>query len=135
VVTSHADREALIALDGGLPEELKPIVVQNGVDLSYFTEDEFEKREPATLVISGKMSCHANIRMVTHFMNHILPLIQASRPDVRVYIVSKDPPADTLSLGGIPRKPRYRNSKRYPPLSPKGNCCFGTINLWCRSPK
>jgi polysaccharide biosynthesis protein PslH len=102
VVTSNTDRDALITLDGGLPEELKPVVVPNGVDLSYFTAGEFKNREPATLVISGKMSYHANVSMVFHFVRKILPLIRASRPDVRVWIVGKDPPADIVALGESP---------------------------------
>jgi polysaccharide biosynthesis protein PslH len=99
VVTSSADRDALIALDGGLPDKLIPTVVANGVDLSYFTAGEFENREPATLVISGKMSYHANISMVTHFLKEIFPLIQASRPDVKVWIVGKDPPKELIARG------------------------------------
>jgi polysaccharide biosynthesis protein PslH len=99
VVTSHADREAFLTLNGELPEKMKPVVVPNGVDLSYFTMSDPENREAATLVISGKMSYHANISMVMHFVRNILPLIQASRPDVRVWIVGKDPPGDIVALG------------------------------------
>jgi len=100
VITSQTDRDALILLDSELPDKGSPSVVPNGVDLSYFTEGEFESREPATLVISGKMSYHANVSMVMHFLNNILPLIRTSRPDVKVWIVGKDPPKEMVALGG-----------------------------------
>jgi len=60
------------------------------VDLDYFTPVD-EPREPATLVITGKMSYHANVTAVLHLVNDIKPYVWAQRPDVKVWIVSKDP--------------------------------------------
>jgi polysaccharide biosynthesis protein PslH len=99
VVTSPADRDALISLDSKLPDKYTPCVVTNGVDLSYFSPGEFERRDPATLVISGKMSYHANVTMVMHFLDNILPLIRSMRPDVKVWIVGKDPPKEIIAKG------------------------------------
>ena len=52
------------------------------------------------LVISGKMSYHANIAMVQFFIDHILPAIKSKVPDVKLFIVGKDPPKDFKQLGG-----------------------------------
>jgi glycosyltransferase involved in cell wall biosynthesis len=65
-------------------------VLPNGVDLTYFTPTK-ETREPATLVITGKMSYHANVTAVLHLVQDIMPHVWAQRPDVNVWIVGKDP--------------------------------------------
>ena len=72
-------------------------VLPNGVALDYFTATD-EPREPATLVISGKMSYHANVTAALHLVQDIMPHVWAQRPDVEVQIVGKDPPRDILSL-------------------------------------
>ena len=38
----------------------------NGVDLDYFKTGDFTNREESTLVVSGKMSYHANVNMVLY---------------------------------------------------------------------
>lgn len=67
------------------------VVLPNGADLDYFTPNDTIKREENTLVITGKMSYHANIQMVLHFTNRIMPKIWAEIPDVKLWIVGKDP--------------------------------------------
>ena len=99
VVTSPADRDAFVSLNNGILDKFTPSVIPNGVDLAYFTKGKYESREPATLVISGKMSYHANVTMVMHFLNDILHRIRASRPDVKVLIVGKDPPREIIAMG------------------------------------
>lgn len=98
LVTSETDRRALLQLppaEVAEPDAIK--VLANGVDLGYFCPDQHVSREPATIVLSGKMSYHANIAMVTHFMEEILPLILRERPGVQVRIVGKGPPAGIRS--------------------------------------
>jgi glycosyltransferase involved in cell wall biosynthesis len=81
MVTSPADRDALCSL-GAPGGALFPVtVLPNGVDLEYFTPDTPARREPATLVISGKMSYHANITM-TLYLTSLTWLIWARWPDV-----------------------------------------------------
>jgi glycosyltransferase involved in cell wall biosynthesis len=50
------------------------------------------------LVFSGKMSYHANASAVLHFVEHILPLVRARRPDVRLRVVGSSPPAAVQKL-------------------------------------
>lgn len=90
LVSSPVDRDALLSLvpDG----RAAPVsVLANGVDLERFSVPERNARVPNSIVLSGKMSYHANHTMVTHFVDRILPLIQAELPGVKVWIVGKDP--------------------------------------------
>ncbi|HBX69554.1 MAG TPA: glycosyl transferase family 1 [Chloroflexi bacterium] len=103
LVTSHVDKEAfqsLIPSDGN--QEPVITVLPNGVDLGYFKPDETVSREAATLVVSGKMSYHANINMVLYLVNEIMPLIWERRPDVKLWIVGKDPSNEILALAKNP---------------------------------
>lgn len=101
LVTSPADRRALHELAGERCEaDLS--VIPNGVDLDYFNLDPGLEREPATLVMTGKMSYHANVTMVLHFVRNILPRIKAERPDVKLWIVGKDPTPEVQALNHDP---------------------------------
>jgi len=80
-------------------------VIPNGVDLGYFTPTD-EPRETNTLVITGKMSYHANVTAVLHLVNDIMPHVWAQRPDVKVWIVGKDPPPEVRALAGDGGRPR-----------------------------
>jgi len=102
LVTSPADREALAAL--AAPARRKPDlrVIPNGVDLDYFGADLGLPREPDTLVLSGKMSYHANVTMAVFFVREVLPLVRAHRPDTKVWIVGKDPAPEVQALAADP---------------------------------
>ena len=98
LVTSPADREALSALPSG-PTPPAPIhVIPNGVDLHYFQPDSSQLRQPDTLVLSGKMSYHANITMALYLVREVMPRVWSQLPNVRLTIVGKDPPREILSL-------------------------------------
>ncbi|HLH75111.1 MAG TPA: glycosyltransferase, partial [Chloroflexota bacterium] len=96
-VTSPEDADALRALSG----TDRIAVVPNGVDLAYF-QPRRDSAEPATLVLSGKMSYHANVTAALHFQARIFPLIKQQCPDVRFQIVGSDPPSAVQALTGDP---------------------------------
>jgi sugar transferase (PEP-CTERM/EpsH1 system associated) len=102
LVTSPADGEALRALAGPSVDGNRVSVLPNGVDLDYFDTDTATPRAQNTLVMTGKMSYHANVSMALHFVEEILPRIRASLWDVRLWIVGKDPPAEVRRLGEDP---------------------------------
>ena len=102
LVTSPLDKQALVGLGDGDSSTERISVVPNGVDLNYFRPSDSIEREPATLVLSGKLSYHANAAMVTGFVREVLPLIRLRRPDVRVCVVGKDPSREVLALGHEP---------------------------------
>lgn len=98
LVTSAVDQQALAALahpDSGSPITILP----NGVDLDYFAPAG-EPREPTTLVISGKMSYHANVTAALYLVHDVMPHVWRERPEVRVWIVGKDPPREVRQLAG-----------------------------------
>jgi len=77
-------------------------VLPNGVDLNYFKPRDDHPRDPATLVLSGKMSYHANVSMALYLIREIMPVVWEARPDVRVLIVGKDPSRDIQALNAHP---------------------------------
>lgn len=102
LVTSPVDREALLGLPASESCPPAPIsVVRNGVDLDYFRPAPETVREEATLVFSGKMSYHANVTMVQHLVQEILPRVWDQRPDARLLIVGKDPPREIEGLAEV----------------------------------
>lgn len=113
LVTSPVDRQAFWELAPDHRERL--VVLPNGVDLDYFRPGERETRAPAELVISGKMSYHANVAMALHLVNDILPHVWAERPDVKLTVVGKDPPRELLALA---QNPAVRVTGSVPDLRP-----------------
>ncbi|MEZ4593071.1 MAG: glycosyltransferase [Chloroflexota bacterium] len=100
LVTSRLDKEALQSLR---PEVTAPIsVIPNGVNLDYFRPDTAVSRHPHTLVVSGKMSYHANMSMVLHLVQNIMPLVWQQRPEAKLLVVGKDPGRDIQALAENP---------------------------------
>lgn len=69
----------------------------NGVDLEYFAPGT-APRDPATVVLTGKMSYHANITAAHFLLTDIMPRVWATRPEVRVNIVGSSPPPEIRAL-------------------------------------
>lgn len=101
LVTSDIDRRDLLSLAplrtaATLGSRIE--VVPNGVDLEYFSPP-VEPRKPLTLVITGKMSYHANATAVSRFVEQVMPTVWSQLPDVRVWVVGKDPTPELQRLG------------------------------------
>ncbi|MCC7035518.1 MAG: glycosyltransferase [Acidobacteria bacterium] len=101
VVTSDEDRQALLALvqsgKGTLPDTHVQ-VVPNGVDLEYFSPVS-EPREPMTIVVTGKMSYHANVTAARWLVEEVMPGVWAAAPAARLWIVGQDPAREVQALG------------------------------------
>ncbi len=109
LVTSQADRRALqdLALCSLQPAALSLesgtiTVLANGVDLDHFKPLDVP-RDPATLILTGKMSYHANVAAALYLVREIMPLIWARQPDVKLHIVGKDPAKEIRAVGSDPR--------------------------------
>jgi glycosyltransferase involved in cell wall biosynthesis len=101
IVTSEIDRRDLLELNrrsGGRPPRID--VIPNGVDLEYFAPS-LKPRDPMTLVITGKMSYHANAIAVMRFVEDVMPLVWSDVPQVRLLIVGKDPTREILKLAEL----------------------------------
>ena len=98
LVTSEKDKEAF--LSGSNTESFSSLltVLPNGVDLEYFHPDRTVQRAEESIVVSGKMSYHANVTMVMHFFENIMPIVWSRRPQAKLWIVGKDPRSDILAL-------------------------------------
>ena len=99
IITSSIDRQALLDLLPSCVVPPKIAVIKNGVDLSYFCPDERITRDDASVVLSGKMSYHANVTMASVLVNEIMPLVWKDRPEVQVFLAGKDPRSNVLKLG------------------------------------
>lgn len=103
LVTSSGDKQLLTSLAHNHDYKAEVEVLSNGVDIDYFKPDPSVERDPATIVISGKMSYHANITMVLRLVKEIMPLVWLQRSDVKVLIVGKDPSREIWHLGDHPK--------------------------------
>lgn len=104
LVTSEADKKAFLSYEANRKRKSDNLaILPNGVDTSYFKPDPSVSREPATLVVSGKMSYHANVTMVMHLIEEIMPLVWATRNDTKVLIVGKDPPKSFSAMANDSR--------------------------------
>jgi len=102
-VTSPIDKKALLDLCArpGKPDPAMSLV-PNGVDLEYFNPGDPAERTHDTLVVTGKMSYHANVTMVTHLAQEIMPRVWAKRPDVKLQIIGRDPSSEVRALDAHP---------------------------------
>lgn len=98
LVTSQLDKQAFRSLLKKDEPEPQIAVLPNGVDLAYFAPREELTRKNATLVISGKMSYHANVTMVLHLVKEIMPFVWERNPEVSLWIVGKDPAREIMEL-------------------------------------
>jgi glycosyltransferase involved in cell wall biosynthesis len=73
----------------------KLCVLPNGVDLAYFTP-QCGPRPPQTLVLTGKMSYHANVAAALYLLDEVMPLVWERFPAARLQIVGQSPPRQVL---------------------------------------
>jgi glycosyltransferase involved in cell wall biosynthesis len=99
IVTSPEDRQALERLRSSAAPAAEITVIANGVDLDAFAPAPPEGRQPATLLLGGKMSYHANEAAALYLGREIMPLIWRARPDVRCMIVGREPTPAIRALG------------------------------------
>ncbi|NWF93029.1 MAG: glycosyltransferase [Syntrophaceae bacterium] len=99
LLISEKDR---LAIDPN--RELKNVFYNpHGTDVDLFAPPPNNKREPASVVFAGALSIDTNSDAVLFFVDKILPRIWRQRPDVRFYIVGKNPPASIIRLNKDPR--------------------------------
>ncbi|WP_338667637.1 glycosyltransferase family 4 protein [Pseudodesulfovibrio methanolicus] len=104
---TRAFREADMVLtvsgeDGGEIDRLsgagKSVLVENGVDVDFYTPTEDPAGRADNLVFVGSMDWMPNIDGMKWFVRDILPAIRAVRPEARITIVGRSPHPDVQAL-------------------------------------
>jgi glycosyltransferase involved in cell wall biosynthesis len=71
------------------------------VDLAYFHPSEGPV-DRSTIILSGKMSYHANVTAALYFVREVFPRVRARHPEARLRIVGSAPPTELLNLARDP---------------------------------
>jgi glycosyltransferase involved in cell wall biosynthesis len=77
-------------------------IIPNGVDAAHYDEIAAEiaaEPQPDTLIYSGSLTYHANFDAVEFFLCGVFPLIQAQRPNVKLFVTGK---LDGVSIDSLP---------------------------------
>ncbi len=98
VVLSDEDRTVLVKAGA---DPTRVTAIPNGVDAAgYFSPAGGAGDHSDTLVFVGDMAYRANIEGVVWFAKHVLPSVVAARPQVKVWIVGKNPAPEIRRLAG-----------------------------------
>jgi glycosyltransferase involved in cell wall biosynthesis len=99
-VTSPADRAALLATaaasNGGGPVA-QVAVVPNGVDCAHFAPSR-GWRDPETILMTGRLSYHANVTAARFLVESVMPGVWAQRPHARVILAGAEPTREVRAL-------------------------------------
>lgn len=95
VTTSALDQAVIDRMAPGRPTA----VVANGVDSEYFRASG-EPTDPAAIVMTGLMHYRPNTDGAFYFIEQVLPLVLAARPDAVFYAVGGGPPPSLKRLAG-----------------------------------
>jgi polysaccharide biosynthesis protein PslH len=74
--------------------------IPNGVDTEWFSDGD-GPRAPADLLFTGNFAYQPNADAAMHLACDVLPLVRARRPDARLLIVGRTPPAELGNLPGV----------------------------------
>ena len=70
----------------------------HGIDVAYFSEDLKQQRLEDVIVMNGDFGTPTNIDGVLYFYNKIYPLIKATRPNIQLWLVGRNPVKEILDL-------------------------------------
>ncbi len=96
-VMSRVDEALVKKATPGVPTALTP----NGVDVDYFQPSN-GPREVDQAVYMGDYKYFPNTDAVLYFVDQILPLIRAERPNFTLTLLGKDPTPELVALGQDP---------------------------------
>lgn len=72
-------------------------VIENGVDIEYFSPGRRTETDRGGLVFAGTLSWYPNHEAIRYFLSHIWPALSTDDPRRRVTFVGRDPPSDLLA--------------------------------------
>ncbi len=97
LVVTQRDKELLESLN----PRIRCMIIPIGVDVDYFSPINVDEK-PSTLTLLARLQYRAAIANVVHFYNRILPLIRCENPDVKLYLVGRDPAKEIVDLSADP---------------------------------
>ena len=95
--TTRAEWETLEGYGTGVATDWFP----NGVDSTYFSPSA-SPYDPDTICFVGRMDYYPNQECMFDFCAHVLPRVQARRPQAKLVIVGADPSPAVLDLARLP---------------------------------
>lgn len=98
LVVTKEDRELLCSLCS----HINCIVLPNGVDTEYFKPIDTEEDFPSLIFVSD-MSGSPTTDNVLHFYKEILPMIRKELPEVKLYLVGRNPVDEIANLACDPQ--------------------------------
>jgi glycosyltransferase involved in cell wall biosynthesis len=101
-VMSEFDEQIIRQATPGVPTTLAP----NGVDIEYFQADG-NPREGASALFLGDFKYFPNTDAMLFFIQEIMPLIRAERPDFTLTLLGKDSPPEIVAYGNDPESGVY----------------------------
>jgi glycosyltransferase involved in cell wall biosynthesis len=97
LVVTQRDKELLESLN----PRIRCTVIPIGVDVDYFSPIDINE-EPSSLTLLARLQYPAAIANVFYFYNEIFPLILREKPDVKLYLVGRDPAKGIVDLSADP---------------------------------
>lgn len=91
---SDEDRTQIDAMAG----EGKGVLVENGVDVTYYSPRSVSEERCEDLVFVGSMDWLPNIDGMKWFVREVLPAIKAARPEAHLTIVGRSPHLDVQAM-------------------------------------
>ena len=75
-------------------------LLQNGIDLEYFSDNGAASPIPGQIIYTGNMSYYPNIDGALYLIKEIFPKIRKAFVNAKLYIVGQNPPFALKRLGG-----------------------------------
>lgn len=92
-VVSDVDKEVLLSLNPKIDIAVAP----NGVDVNFYKPLNLKPENPS-LIFSGSMGSFQSVDAILYFYDEIYGRIKTSVPDIKLYIVGKNPPYSVKKL-------------------------------------
>lgn len=93
LVVTKEDKDLLASLCSSI----NCIVLPNGVDIEYFKPMDLKEDFPSMIFVSDMSGSHAT-NNILYFYNEIFPIIRKEIPEVKLYLVGRNPTQEIVNL-------------------------------------
>lgn len=97
ITTSEKEKELI----SEYYNEAEICVIENGVDNEFFHERERKDNNP-NIVFTAWFKYYPNVSAAVNFAKNVFPLIKKEIPEIKFYLVGKEPPEKVKQLANIP---------------------------------